>query len=381
MAQAGKATELKDFRDSIGKIRSLPPDDVIGWTKQIAQHCINCTRSNPNNIHYNWAFLPWHRALLYLSERHMRKISGNDSLRMTYWNWEDANTRTVPDIYSQANQSLYWKNRNLRPLTPSQVDVQPFLILGSFPLFGGTATIGSPTPAVFSGPHALVHNAFAPGDMADLMYSPRDPVFYAHHANIDRLWSSWTKAGHANADFGGSKAYFYDEDRKWRYILFNDLRDETRLGYEYSSYISPTVAPAKLRQFVVNAITFAMEANVLAKVRSLPSGPRYLVIEGIAGLDKFQKGDLRFGIFAKDPDISAEASKNRNFLGEVGIVGSSLPGHETPPPLTAALDVTEKMADLVEAANLSLYVAPLSQDGRTTEKGIPLTAQNVYFVA
>lgn len=29
--------------------------------------------------------------------------------------------------------------------------------------------------------------------MGDLFQSPADPIFYLHHANLDRLWWSWQK--------------------------------------------------------------------------------------------------------------------------------------------------------------------------------------------
>ena len=37
-------------------------------------------------------------------------------------------------------------------------------------------------------PHNTVHNTIA-GDMATML-SPRDPIFFLHHANIDRIWAS-----------------------------------------------------------------------------------------------------------------------------------------------------------------------------------------------
>lgn len=29
--------------------------------------------------------------------------------------------------------------------------------------------------------------------MADLMNSPADPLFWLHHAQVDRIWSQWQK--------------------------------------------------------------------------------------------------------------------------------------------------------------------------------------------
>ncbi|MGE5347514.1 MAG: tyrosinase family protein, partial [Acidithiobacillales bacterium] len=36
------------------------------------------------------------------------------------------------------------------------------------------------------------------GDMATAA-SPTDPLFFLHHANIDRIWSEWQKAHPAQA--------------------------------------------------------------------------------------------------------------------------------------------------------------------------------------
>jgi tyrosinase len=44
-------------------------------------------------------------------------------------------------------------------------------------------------PQLESAPHNPVHNLIG-GEMAN-MTSPRDPIFYLHHANIDRLWHAW----------------------------------------------------------------------------------------------------------------------------------------------------------------------------------------------
>src|SRR6185312_2792263 len=190
-AEMKSRPELAKFQAAFCKIRALPSTDVIGWDKQIAQHCIHCSpppgASTPN-IHYTWAFLPWHRGLLYFLERILRNINQNDDFRLAYWDWENTQSRTLPSIYGIQNPNcLYWQNRKVTgsgwPLPDSKVDVSPYLATPNFSAFGGTATQGG---AIYSGPHANVHNNFAPGDMANLMYSPRDPVFYAHHSNIDR---------------------------------------------------------------------------------------------------------------------------------------------------------------------------------------------------
>jgi hypothetical protein len=46
--------------------------------------------------------------------------------------------------------------------------------------------------ALENGPHNAVHNAIG-GDMTTAA-SPTDPLFFMHHANVDRLWYQWREA-------------------------------------------------------------------------------------------------------------------------------------------------------------------------------------------
>jgi Common central domain of tyrosinase/Polyphenol oxidase middle domain len=389
MSETGKANQLKKLREAFCKIQQLSktnPNDLIGWDKQIAQHCLHCKGPRgpaSNNIHYSSAFLPWHRAYLYFMERILRNLGGDNDLRLVYWNWESPSSYKLPAIYAPntPGQCLYYGNRGAMTtgsLTPAQVDVKALLAIPDFPTFGG-GTQGNPG-AVYGGPHANVHNAFAPGDMANLMYSPRDPVFYAHHGNIDRLWSSWVKAGHPNPDFGTDKAYFYDENRKLRYILFNDLRDETKLGYRYSSYMSPRVLAAHLEQF--NALSseahVPFEDRAIAKMRTATQ--KVLIIRNIQNLDKL--GDTRtFGIFADTPAPGTQSTADPAFLGTVATIRSD-ETHEETGPLTAALDVSAKLPRLTANKKnaLDLTVAALDAHGKTTGQSIPLSAASISLI-
>lgn len=321
------AAELRRFRAAVGAIRGLDPGDVIGWDRQIAQHCVQCAPSNGDNIHFNFQFLPWHRAYLYFLERIVRSLGHDDDLRLPYWDWENTRSRTLPEIYAPPDQSLSWPRRQLTgppwPLSNEEVDVQPLLALASADVFLGTVTQRRPVPASFSGPHANVHNAFDPGDMADLQYSPRDPVFHAHHGNIDRLWASWAHAGHANPDFGDAKVFFYDETRQWRYVLLNDLRDETRLGYRYSSLMTPTVPPGQLNRLALGPVdTRVVLPSAAVSVLGSGAGPSYLVVENIQNLDTLPADTLRYGLFVGQPAVGADAASAPGYLGKASRVAA-----------------------------------------------------------
>ncbi len=384
MAEPSMAAQLKSFRDGICHVRDLPKTDVISWTKQVAQHCIHCAGSNTQNIHYDQMFLPWHRAMLYFLERILRKQAKNDELRLIYWDWENRDSRTLPAIYAPADQPLYWANRMLTgprwPLTDANVDVQGLLAVPDFSIFGGTAAQRNPVPAAYSGPHANVHNAFSPGDMGNLQFSPRDPVFYAHHGNIDRLWSSWVAAGHKNPDFGDAKVYFYDEDRVWRYVLLDDLRDESRLGYRYSTLMRPLVSPKLLRSLSVTkrANLLALAPQAMTQLRA--NGPEFLIIRNLHNPETLAADAVDFGIFAGKPAVGTASASFKGFLGTVSRVLSS--GHDHRSPLSAALNVTGKLGAPAELGKgtLDLSVAPLDASGKTTAAAVPLAADDLQVV-
>lgn len=386
IADPTRATQLQSLRNAIGTVRNLPSIDVTSWTKHVAQHCIHCAPSNPQNIHFAWQFLPWHRGLLYFLERILRLHGKNDNLRLVYWNWEHPDQRTLPAIFGAPNQPLFWSNRNLTgpqwPLDPEAVDVQPLLATPDFRTFGGTAQQGQPVPASFSGPHADVHNAFSPGDMSDLQYSPRDPVFYAHHGNIDRLWSSWVAAGHANPDFGDARAYFYDENRKWRFLLFNDLRDENMLGYRYSSLMRPLVPPLALSVLPLlrKGPIFTMQMPQLEQLRGLQDRPRYLLIENIRGLEKLPADAVTYGIFSVKPEPGRVADSTPGYLGRASRVRTKAHDHSV--ILSTALNLTRKASDIHTKVQtgLELTIGALDDTRRLRSPVVPLTADNLRIV-
>src|SRR5262249_42124621 len=85
------------------------------------------------------------------------------------------------------------------------------------------------------------------GNMSVVDLSARDPIFFLHHANIDRLWSTWNARGNANTP-----------EQTWRDFAFNgnfpglpnvrvgDLVSPPALGYRYDDDNSPFAADVAL---------------------------------------------------------------------------------------------------------------------------------------
>jgi hypothetical protein len=90
-----------------------------------------------------------------------------------------------------------------------------------------------------SGPHNNIHNAIGggPGFMSELM-APVDPIFWLHHANVDRLWDIWTRRERQAGRTG-----LPENEAPWRrepFLFFSESEAQSEryletgtLGYRY----------------------------------------------------------------------------------------------------------------------------------------------------
>jgi tyrosinase len=188
--------------------------------------------------HQSWYFLPWHRGYLAAFEAIVRKTIHDlggpaDDWALPYWNYDPAHAATLalPAAFAAAKlpdgsaNPLFVARRyghgpgkiKLRPVEATAVAT---LKDGHFtggsdgvpPGFGGPQGAfhhggendQAPSGGVESQPHNNVHVAVGgqapnadPNDPRNLglMTNPDtaalDPIFWVHHANIDRLWESW----------------------------------------------------------------------------------------------------------------------------------------------------------------------------------------------
>ncbi len=90
-----------------------------------------------------------------------------------------------------------------------------------------------------AGPHNNIHNAVGggPGFMSELL-APIDPIFWLHHANVDRLWDLW-----ARRERKAGRTGLPDDVDTWKrepFLFFNEgdasserYVDREALGYSY----------------------------------------------------------------------------------------------------------------------------------------------------
>jgi tyrosinase len=93
-------------------------------------------------------------------------------------------------------------------------------------------------------PHNPVHNIIG-SVMAD-MSSPTDPIFWLHHANIDRLWSAWQQGGGGRTTPPSNNSYWNGNfTYASRLTMQRSWTIDTRstLKYSYQRETMPTSLP------------------------------------------------------------------------------------------------------------------------------------------
>eukprot|EP01061_Rhynchopus_euleeides_P005902 TRINITY_DN14_c0_g2_i1.p1 TRINITY_DN14_c0_g2~~TRINITY_DN14_c0_g2_i1.p1 ORF type:complete len:802 (+),score=268.43 TRINITY_DN14_c0_g2_i1:102-2507(+) len=159
--------------------------------------------------HSTSAFLPWHRQYVLQYENMLRSLPGFECVTVPYWDWErDAADEFLaapmkattfgsfenhpPRTWQCINSGIAegWQKRNgdciaRRRSTSSQFTGEAALAA----LVVNWEDWQNFAARLEGAPHAAPHN-YVSGDMSS-MGSPFDPLFFMHHANVDRLWAVW----------------------------------------------------------------------------------------------------------------------------------------------------------------------------------------------
>lgn len=383
--------EVARLRLAYQKLRDLTvadPKDPRGWMQQAHVHCWNCGGSD-SDIHGSWTFLPWHRAYLYFHERILCTLLNDDSFRLPYWSWDDTDYRSLPETYQSAKvgdatNSLYDANRSREAVSGASMDASIFpasqnpMNSGNFTAFGGDSEGGG---SLEFGPHGAVHNwvglSQSPNaDMGNLLLAARDPIFFVHHCNIDRLWAEFNRrnpASHANPtdpDFLTRSFQFFDENKQLVTIRVQDVLDTAPLGFAYRPDVklsNPNPKPPKWTQLKYDPIKHLI--RLPAPIPQSPIVPqRSLVVKGV----KLPMKSGSYNVYVGNPPASGgDQSKAANYVGYIGIIVS---GHAHNQKCSLVLDPTNLFLDRAGGAGAMLTFAAAG-----TTKGAELEFAHAYL--
>ncbi|HWK89572.1 MAG TPA: tyrosinase family protein [Longimicrobium sp.] len=192
--------DLVAYRNGVSVMKSRPASDPTSWEAQRGIHWTTAPILPIVNQcqHGTLFFLSWHRMYIYWFERIVRAAAGAPSFALPYWGYSPTGQRDLPAPFrlpASPLNPLYTASRNASvnagtPLSASAVDAGAALPLIPFTSFQ-TSLEGTP--------HGQVHVAVG-GWMGSVSTAALDPIFYLHHANIDRLWEVWLAMGGGRAN-------------------------------------------------------------------------------------------------------------------------------------------------------------------------------------
>jgi hypothetical protein len=257
--------KVASLRRGVAVMKARPGSDHRSWFFQAAVHAYNdallqdAIARDPKVADVDSArywnkcphfgqssanFLIWHRAYIYYFERVLRDAAGDPSLALPYWDYSKPDNREFPEIfaaqYLDARRTvpnpLYHPNRELAFVT-GRYDISPkvglaetsmaaenfFHEIGT-PGFGGDVQGEGHTQLglLEQRPHNDIHIAVGGaigsnnGAMADVPTAAFDPIFWVHHANIDRLWATWSSA--PGKRWGDLPAEGWFDETPWLFV-------------------------------------------------------------------------------------------------------------------------------------------------------------------
>jgi tyrosinase len=288
---------LVAYERAVGLLRQLDPptgkpSNPLGWRFLAAMHGLADANRLPDTTnplwsncqHGSWFFLPWHRMYLYAFEAIVQHVLEDDTWSLPYWysvNPDDATSFVLPPAFrdtSRPGNNLFTQRRSLLAnggqtlpdlgsTVVAALDAQDFTSTDGLTSFGS----GERSSPSFNGdevglledtPHGGVHvlvgndydargNLLRSGWMGSFYTAALDPIFWLHHANMDRLWQMWLDTDPAHLNPTGDPAWadtsfsFPAPDGGLSTWRIGDVLDTVALGYEYESTAAPSgVTPA-----------------------------------------------------------------------------------------------------------------------------------------
>lgn len=253
------------LRRGVQVMKSRPANNPTSWAYQANIHgtTIRPLMTSWNSCdHGTFFFFPWHRIYLYYFERILRQAAGDSTLTLPYWNYSDVEAqRVLPAPFripaNESTNSLYESDRTGN-ININSGAALPATIVGYASAFRRTNFFHTTTGSSFGGqrvsqtshtangkgelerrPHDQVHASIG-GLMGNPISAAQDPIFWLHHANIDRLWERWLRQGGGrlnptdDVDWMNDTFTFFDENRNAvRMSARNILDTATQLNYVY----------------------------------------------------------------------------------------------------------------------------------------------------
>ena len=205
------ADEQTRFLNAFTQINAM---NALGPLVDIHSNAVHQMHSNPR-------FLPWHRIYLLRMEELLMTV--DPTVCIPYWKSSEEQAFPAwllgftPTVNLLGGPHTVTRNIGFAFL-PNAAAVTAAMANGTFNTFAQAV----------EGVHNSGH-VWVGGSMGSILTAPADPVFWMHHAEIDRIWAAWQTANPGQNPVLAGAAAIMDP---WSETEV-DTRDVTALGYTY----------------------------------------------------------------------------------------------------------------------------------------------------
>nr|Q6UIL3.1 RecName: Full=(+)-larreatricin hydroxylase, chloroplastic; AltName: Full=Polyphenol oxidase; Flags: Precursor [Larrea tridentata]AAQ67412.1 (+)-larreatricin hydroxylase [Larrea tridentata] len=384
-AHLADPTYIEKYKKALAAMKALPQNDPRSFYQQANIHCAYCNGAYDQvgfpdvniQVHHSWLFLPFHRWYLYFYERILGSLIDDPTFAIPFWNWDAPKGMHMPHMFIDPNSPLYDAKRNPAHFPDTIVDLdfssgeapshnprqignnlsimykqvvraKKARLFHGRPLQAGSFPDESGDGSLEGTPHGNIH--LWSGDprqsnfenMGNFYSAGRDPLFYAHHANVDRMWYIWKNSlgrkDYKKKDWLNAGFLLFDENAQPVRVYVRDALDERKLGYAYQEVDIPWINskpkprkanpwPNRLRSKattttkLINKFPLTLDSTVSFEVKR-PKKSRsksekedeeeVLVIEKIKHEPQFP---LKFDVYINDEDEDPSAADQTEFAG------------------------------------------------------------------
>jgi tyrosinase len=371
------ANELANFKHAIDVLQRNNPAQFNSYAFQVGIHGNFCD-------HASEQIWPWHRAFLYYFEKLLQAADPSNPTTPTkdvtipYWDWTRMPTgqHGYPKAFEETGSPLMDPDDSRNDwagTTPPLIDLGTMLDEPAWPVFGGSALCSGQAfrkGLLEAGPHDLGHGEYVGGNMADVSISVRDPIFWAHHANLDRLWDLWQKQHKvAPTCMDVMLAGWANITLPIPAVVRNFICVEKQLGYQY------VLAPQTI-EFALAGAQDANDTSPLTVQFGFPKGHPSKIGILFQGVMVPKKSSYAVHVYLtlagkpvnlNDPEKAKEALAGTIIVWPIGHGHAEQPGH--PMKNDVYVDITRRFAALVNQV-------PSGEEGKPTND---LVASLVFY--
>jgi tyrosinase len=237
------ARQLTNLKDAIGAMATIGDDRGFQHFASLhggppRAYCQHGYSDQSNRYHGAPLFLPWHRAYLHFFELAMQDRV--EEVTFAWWDWTSplSHANGIPAGFQGAGNPLAaqpiaqgakrpkgvpaksWREPDKPANLPASALLTKVLSLSSFVDF---------STQLEQQLHNRVHG-WVGGAMGSIPIAAFDPIFYAHHTMIDRVWRLWQLQHGQPGPPAAASSIVLDPFP----VTVGDILDVATLGYDYA---------------------------------------------------------------------------------------------------------------------------------------------------